>query len=99
MLSSTNARSFRETLASNTMLVQEENVLELRKVSLQNPDHWPTFNLERITVLSQKTGKKTSLLSAHRGNPVRVTGTLEEIDNDLLHLGTIAQSLIRLDSP
>jgi hypothetical protein len=73
------------------MLIQEDHVLQPRKASLRNTDDWPTFNLERITVWSQKTGKKTSLLSAHPGNPVRVTGTLEAIDDDLLHLGTPTQ--------
>lgn len=73
------------------MLVHEECVLEPHEASLQNPDDWPTFNLERITVVSQKTGEKTSLLSAHTANPVRVTGILEEIDDDLQHLSQRAQ--------
>ena len=69
------------------MFMKEDHVLEPRGSSLSNPDNWPTFNLERISVWSQKTGKKTSLLAAHPENPVRVTGTLEAIDDELLHLG------------
>lgn len=73
------------------MLLQEERVLEQRQALPQNPDDWPTFNFERITVFSQKTGEKTSLLSAHTDNPVKVTGTLEEVDSGLQHLGQCAQ--------
>ncbi|KAK4696788.1 hypothetical protein P7C71_g1181, partial [Lecanoromycetidae sp. Uapishka_2] len=47
------------------MFLEEGQLLEPRSASLQDPDQWPTFDLDTVTVFSQKTGEKTSLLSAH----------------------------------
>jgi hypothetical protein len=71
------------------MHVKEEDILLPRKSSLSNPDDWPTFNIKRIRVTSQKTGQQVSLLSANKTNPVTVSGRLEKIDDDLLYLGNL----------
>ena len=69
------------------MAILEEDVLKPKDPSLRNSDEWPTFNLKKISVTSQKTGELCSLLAAHKGHPVTVLGRLEKIDNDLLPLG------------
>lgn len=73
------------------MLVKEEVLLEPRKPSLQNPDDWPSFPMRNIRVTSQKTGKDISLLSANPENAVNVSGKLDQIDDELLHLGALIQ--------
>ena len=73
------------------MLVKEDVLLEPRKPSLQNPDDWPSFPIKNIRVTSQKTGKDVSLLSANPENAVNVSGKLDQINDELLHLGTLIQ--------
>lgn len=73
------------------MAVLEEDVLKPKNPSLRNSDEWPTFNLKKITITSQSTGELCSLLAAHKGHPVTVSGILEKVDNDLLPLGVIIQ--------
>ncbi len=72
------------------MFVREETVLQPRKASNQNPDNWPQFNFKQVTITSLKTGQDASLLSAHQHNPLKVTGRVEAIDDDLMHLGEMA---------
>ena len=69
------------------MAILEEDVLEPKDLSLRNSDEWPTFNLKKISVTSQMTGELCSLLAAHKGHPVTVSGKLEKVDSDLLPLG------------
>lgn len=76
------------------MAFLEEDVLKPKDPSLINSDEWPTFNLKKINVTSQRTGKVCSLLAAHKAHPVIVSGKLEKVDNDLLPLGKMCQSLI-----
>lgn len=73
------------------MAILEEDVLKPKDPSLRNSDEWPTFNLKRISVTSQKTGELCSLLAAHKAHPVTVCGRIEKIDSDLLPLGMISQ--------
>lgn len=73
------------------MAILEEDVLKPKDPSLRNSDEWPTFNLKRISVTSQKTGELCSLLAAHKAHPVTVSGKIEKIDSDLLPLGMIIQ--------
>ncbi|KAL9131829.1 MAG: hypothetical protein Q9217_000356 [Psora testacea] len=64
------------------MRVSENHVLQPRDSSCQSSDNWPQFALNQVKVISQRTGDPISLLSAHKGNPVKVTGQLEEVDDD-----------------
>lgn len=68
------------------MAILEEDVLKPKDPSLRNSDEWPTFNFKKINVTSSKTGEQASLLSAHKGHPVTVSGKLDKIDSDLLPL-------------
>ena len=74
------------------MSVNEDVVLQPKDPSLQNSDEWPTFPLTNANIVSTATGKATSLLSAYKANPVRVTGQLKDIDDELLHLGMRVQN-------
>jgi hypothetical protein len=67
--------------------VREDSVLQPRNAANVNPDNWAQFNIDRVKVTSQKTGGNISLLSAHQHNPVKVSGKLERVENDLIHLG------------
>lgn len=75
-----------------SMAILEENVLKPKDHSLPNSDEWPTFNLKKISVTSQKTGEVCSLLAAHKAHPVIVSGRLEKVDSDLLPLGKMNPS-------
>lgn len=55
--------------------------------SLINTDTWPIFALKKVKVVSQDTGQPVSLLAAQKNNPVRVTGQLLEVEDDLQHRG------------
>ena len=85
---------FDEYIEYHAMLVNEEILLEPRDPSLQNVDDWPSFPIRNIRVTSQKTGKDVSLLSAHPENAVNVSGKLDQIDDELLHLGTPIQLVL-----
>ena len=73
------------------MAVSEEAVLKPlvkpKNTALINSDDWPTFSLRKGKVVSQHNGEPVSLLSAHKGHPVKVTGQLLEIEDDLQPLG------------
>ncbi|KAM0800179.1 hypothetical protein BDR22DRAFT_821937 [Usnea florida] len=71
---------------AKSMEILEEDVLKPKDPSLINSDEWPTFNLKKINVTSQRTGKVCSLLAAHKAHPVIVSGKLEKVDSDLLPL-------------
>ena len=80
------------------MAFLEEDVLKPKDPSLHNSDEWPTFNLKKISVTSSETGEQASLLSAHKGHPVTVSGKLEKVDSDLLPLGLMNQSCIEKEN-
>ena len=73
------------------MAVPEEALLKPivkpKNPALINSDDWPTFSLRKGKVVSQDNGEPVSLLSAHKYHPVKVTGYLLEIEDDLQHLG------------
>lgn len=87
-------RRFDDCINFHAMLVKEESLLEPRDPSLQNADDWPSFPIKNIRVTSQKTGKDVSLLSAHPENVVNVSGKLDQIDDELLHLGMPTQFVL-----
>ena len=68
------------------MPVAENSVLVPKSSELKNPDDWEIFALTEANVFSQKTGQPCSLLSANTDNPVKVTGRLLEVDEELSHL-------------
>ncbi|KAG8530350.1 uncharacterized protein KY384_004852 [Bacidia gigantensis] len=68
------------------MPLQEDAVLQPKDIGLKCSDDWPTFYLTKANITSVATGEPVSLLSAHKGNPVKVSGRLEEVDEELAHL-------------
>lgn len=79
------------------MNVREDSVLQPRKDADVNPDNWAQFNINKIKVNSQKTGCNVSLLSAHQNNPVKVSGKLERVDDELIHVGKAVHLKICLE--
>ena len=69
------------------MTCPELDILEPKDPAIENWDDWPTYSLRKTSIISQKTGKPTSLLKAHEDNPVKISGFLETIDSDQAHLG------------
>lgn len=82
-----NALRNMHSTARKAMPVYEGTFLEPKDPSLTNSDLWPEFSLSKVKVTSQKDGQLVSLLSAHAGLPVKVSGQLEEVDDGLLSLG------------
>lgn len=68
------------------MVHREESLIEPRKANNSNPDTWPIFSLQCAKVTSG-TGHNVSLLSASLNNPVKVSGKLDAVDDDLKSLG------------
>ena len=66
------------------MPLAESSVLQPRSPSLKSPDDWPTFILRKANIVSRKTGQIASLLTAHKENPLQVTGRLVPIDEERL---------------
>ena len=78
------------------MLIAEEKVLRPKDAAIKgDSDSWPEFGLTKVKVTSQETGDLVSLLAAHKSCPVKVEGFLDEVDDDQIHLGTVACVLNR----
>lgn len=71
------------------MAAREADLLLPLKATDTDPNDWPEFRITKVKVISCKTGRNVSLLSAHQHNPVKVLGRLEAIDDHLIHLGTV----------
>jgi len=76
---------------SNAMPVSEESILKPRPPNLHNSDDWPAFSLGKVTITSQLNGEQVSLLSAHKGNPLKVSGRLVEVEDEQLPLRTFTE--------
>lgn len=71
------------------LAILEENVIQpLGPSAKDDQSQWPEFTLKNVKVTSP-TGTLVSLLSAHDNAPLRVEGTLDTVDRDYAHLGTI----------
>ena len=77
------------------MNLREEDVLQPRKSNDLNSDDWPEFKLKQVKITSYETGQDVSLLSAHHGNPIKVSGKLDTVDSHLMHLGKVAVYSLR----
>ena len=73
------------------MTCSELDILKPKDPSIENWDDWPTYSLRKTSIISQKTGKSTSLLKAHENHAVKISGFLETIDPDQAHLGMITR--------
>lgn len=69
-------------------ILEETDVLSSLNPSIQNDsDQWPEFVLKNVKVISPETNKPASLLVAHGEYPLRVEGSLEEVDPEDLGIG------------
>ena len=75
------------------MAVPEKTVLKPKDPILVNSDEWATFSIRKVKVVSQDNGELASLLSAHKDHPVKVTGQLQEIEEDYQHLSRLLFSI------
>lgn len=69
------------------MAIPEEDILEAKDPNIMDTDKWPSFSLRKVSVVSMRNGQTMSLLEAHQDSPVKVSGQLETISKDELHLG------------
>lgn len=69
------------------MAIPEADILEEKDPNITDTDKWPSFSLRKVNIVSMRNGQTTSLLKAHRDNPVKVSGQLETISKDEFHLG------------
>ena len=70
------------------MAVAEEDLLEAKDRRIEDTDEWPSFSLRKVNIVSMRNGQQMSLLEAHHNSPVKVSGQLETVGKDQLHLGS-----------
>lgn len=71
------------------MTSREENVLAARDPSVDDENDWQEFSLSDVKVLIPGKSRYANLLTASPDNPVRVTGCLDEVEEDQESLGMI----------
>ncbi|KAL8830734.1 MAG: hypothetical protein Q9191_001264 [Dirinaria sp. TL-2023a] len=64
------------------MIVPETKLLWPKDPRITDSDDWPSYVLRKVKVLSKATGEPVSLLAAHDGHPVKVSGTLEAVEDE-----------------
>lgn len=69
------------------MTSREENVLAARDPSVDDENDWQEFSLIEVKVLIPGKSRYANLLTASADNPVRVTGCLDEVEEDQESLG------------
>lgn len=69
------------------MTSREENVLAARDPSIDDENDWQEFSLTDVKVLIPGKSRYANLLTASADNPVRVTGSLDEVEEEQESLG------------
>ncbi|KAK1141274.1 hypothetical protein N8T08_009177 [Aspergillus melleus] len=64
------------------MTSREDSVLAARNPSLTDENDWEEFSLAEVRVLVPGKSRYANLLAASEDNPVQVTGTLEEVEEE-----------------
>ncbi|KAJ9238100.1 hypothetical protein DTO271D3_2639 [Paecilomyces variotii] len=64
------------------MTSREENVLAARDPSIDDENDWQEFSLTDVKVLIPGKSRYANLLTASADNPVRVTGSLDEVEEE-----------------
>ncbi|KAI9045160.1 uncharacterized protein KD926_009574 [Aspergillus affinis] len=64
------------------MTSREDSVLAPRNPSLTDENDWEEFSLAEVRVLVPGKSRYANLLAASEDNPVQVTGTLEEVEEE-----------------
>lgn len=75
-----------------SMAISEEDIVEAKDPEIKDTDEWPSFCLRKVNVVSMRNGQLMSLLEAHQDNPVKVSGQLETVGKDQLHLSMSSPS-------
>lgn len=68
------------------MSTPEEHVLEARDPTLVDENDWEEFGLTDVKIYAQGKPRFANLLGANEENPVRVSGVLDELEEDQEHL-------------
>lgn len=70
------------------VLVNEDVVLQPKDTTITDTDQWPSYAMRQVNIVLQGTSERVSLLEAHAGQPVKVSGKLETIPPEQQHQGT-----------
>jgi hypothetical protein len=68
------------------MSTPEENVLAARDAFVVDENDWEEFSLTDVKIYAQGKPRFANLLTANGENPVRVSGVLDEVEEDQEHL-------------
>lgn len=69
------------------MTSREDQVLKPRDPSVEDENEWQEFSLTDVKVLIPGKSRYANLLDASPDNPVRVVGSLNEVEDEQGHLG------------
>lgn len=69
------------------MTSREDSVLAARDPSLADENDWEEFSLSEVRILVPGKSRYANLLTATPENPVQVTGSLEEVEEEQESLG------------
>lgn len=69
------------------MTSREDQILKPRDPSVEDENEWEEFSLAEVKVLIPGKSRYANLLDASPDNPVRVVGSLNEVEEEQGHLG------------
>jgi hypothetical protein len=69
------------------MTSREDLILKPRDPSVEDENEWEEFSLTDVKVLIPGKSRYANLLDASPDNPVRVVGSLNEVEDEQGHLG------------
>lgn len=76
------------------MTSREDQILKPRDPSVEDENEWEEFSLTDVKVLIPGKSRYANLLDASPDNPVRVVGSLNEVEDEQGHLGMTLISLV-----
>jgi len=69
------------------MTSREDHILKSRDPSVEDENEWEEFSLTDVKVLIPGKSRYANLLDASPDNPVRVVGSLNEVEDEQGYLG------------
>lgn len=79
------------------MTSREDNVLAARDPGLNDENDWEEFSLSEVRILLPGKSRYANLLAVSPENPVQVTGTLDEVEEEQEDLSRLTLSIISTD--
>ena len=76
------------------MSTPEDEVLWSTAGSLPDENQWQEFSLTDVKIYAQGKSRFANLLIATEDNPVRVTGVLDDLEEDQEHLRTAPDTVV-----